>query len=194
LAARARPRRARTRTRAEPAEPSERPWGKILALTATAVGVVSSVVALVFTFAPDLAPERESSEQSGTLSELTLDPSAPFGQYLARVDQEPSSYTDRQLARRGALLEFSVAIVGFKGKQLRLKWELYDDASGRQVNESKAVSITPNREKNTARWPFWIPLPQRDGEFFAIVELLERKEHHWLRLDTLETERFPGRG
>lgn len=185
--------RAKRRRRARAgAATAERPWRKILTVAGATVGVASSIVGLLFTLKPDLQPVRGSSEQSATLSALTLDPSASFRQYLARIDQPASSYTDRQLVRRGALLEFRVAIVGFKGQHLRLKWELFDDASGRQVDESKAVVVTPTKERNAARWQFWIPLPKRRGPFFAVVALLEQKRFSLLELDTLETRRFQG--
>ena len=185
------PARRRRSSSAEPAA-RERSWKTALAVTGAIVGVASGLVGLVFTLLPNLKPEPSPNEQEATLSAPTLDPSASFGQYLARIDQPTSGYTSRQLARRGALVEFRVSIVGFRGSHLRLKWELFDDASGRQVDESKAVVITPNKDKNAARWQFWIPVPHRKGPFFAVAELLEQKKHTQLQLDTLETGRFSG--
>jgi hypothetical protein len=159
---------------------------------ATAIGILSSVVGLVFALRPDLQPEHSPSEQSATLGNLTADTNAPFGQYLARIDQATGSYTRRQLERRGALLDFRVTTTGFKGRRLRLKWELFDDATGRQINESKAITVTPTNQKNAANWQFWIPLPHRRGPFYAVVELLEQKQYSTLPLDTLRTKTFTG--
>jgi hypothetical protein len=192
LASRAHSKPRRRRPRRKPATTQEPRSRRAFAFTATAVGIVSSVVALVFTFRPDLQPGRSPSEQSATLGNLVADTDAPFGQYLARIDQPSGSYTARQLERRGALLDFRVTVTGFKGKHLRLKWELFADTTGRQINESKAIVITPTNYKDAANWQFWIPLPHRRGPFFAVVELLEQKRYHTLRLDTLRTRTFHG--
>jgi hypothetical protein len=108
------------------------------------------------------------------------------------MDLPTTGYTERQLERRGALLEFRVKITGFKGKELRLKWELFDRASRRQVSESKAIEIRPDHGTNAAQWAFWIPLPRRAGPFYAVVDLLEQKRFHALQLATARTDPFPG--
>ena len=158
------------------------------------LGLVSAVVGLVFAFWPDLQPDRAPSAQAATLSRPVVDRDATFRQFLARMDQPTRGYTKAQLARRGALLEFRVKITGFKGKDLRLKWELFDKASGRQVNESKAIEITPTNATNAAQWSFWIPLPRRHGPFYAVLDLLEQKRFHSLQLATTRTDPFPGLG
>lgn len=161
-------------------------------IAVTGIGLVSASVGLAFALWPDLQPERSPSRQSASLSRLTVERDTSFGEYLARIDQPTSSYSRYQLARRGALLNFRVAITGFKGKHLKLKWELFDDATGAQVRESKAIVITPTNRTNVANWQFWIPLPKHRRPYFAVVELLEKKEHYNLKLDSRETPRFPG--
>ena len=161
-------------------------------IAVTGIGLVSAIVGLAFALWPDLQPERSPSRQSAFLNRLTVERGTSFGEYLARIDQPSSSYSRHQLTRRGALLNFRVAITGFKGKHLKLKWELFEDANGKQVSESKAIVITPTNRTNVANWQFWIPLPKRRGPFFAVVELLEKKEHYNLKLDSRETKRFTG--
>lgn len=164
----------------------------LLALAGTLIGLVSGIVGLVFLFKPDLQPSGEAAKQAATLSQLTMKPNASFREYLARVDLPATPYTEGQLARRGALLRFRVGITGFEGDRLILKWELFDAASGDQINESKATSIRPTTETNEAIWHFWVPLPRRSGKFYAVVELKQQKEHHLLALDTLQTDPFRG--
>ena len=166
----------------------------MLALAATVVGLVSGVVGLVFLFDPDLQPQGEAAEQAATLSQLRVKPNASFREYLAREDFPTAEYTAAKLSERGALLQFRVRITGFEGKRLILKWELFDDASGEQVDESLARSIRPTTNTNEATQRFFVPLAQRRGTFYAVVELLEQKEHHALSLDTLQTDQFPGLG
>jgi hypothetical protein len=166
--------------------------GALLALAGTIVGLVSGIVGLVFLFKPDLQPSGEAAKQAATLSQLNMKPNASFREYLARVDLPATAYTEGQLARRGALLRFRVGITGFEGDRLILKWELFDAASGDQINESRATTISPTTETNEATWHFWVPLPRRAGKLYAVVELKQQKEHHLLALDTLETDPFRG--
>jgi hypothetical protein len=155
--------------------------------------VASSATALVFTFAPDWVPTGDSPSQAATLSDLRVDAEATFGKYLARLDQPATGYSERQLSRRGALLDFRVRIEGFQGKTLLLKWELFDEA-GTQVNESKAIRITPTNETNEATWQLWVPLPLNQSRYVAFVELIEQKPSHMLKLASLETGELRGVG
>jgi hypothetical protein len=165
----------------------------LLALAGTIVALVSGIVGLVFLFKPDLRPSGEASKQAATLSNLRVRPNVSFREDLARADIPATGHTEAQLARRGALLRFRVQITGFEGERLTLKWELFDARSGDQVNESKAITITPTTETNEADQPLWVPLPKRAGKFYAVVELKQQKENYLLALDTLETSAFPGR-
>jgi hypothetical protein len=164
----------------------------VLALAGTIVALVSGVVGILFVLKPDLKPSGKAPKQAATLSRLSVEPSAPFREYLARIDLSATPYKERELGRRGALIRFRVAITGFEGKRLILKWELFNRASGEQINESKATSIRPTTETNEAIWYFWVPLPRRPGRFYAVVELSQQKKSHLLGLDTLETEPFRG--
>jgi hypothetical protein len=164
----------------------------LLALAGTIVALVSGIAGLVFLFNPDLKPSAEAARQAATLSNLRMKPNASFREYLARADLPATGFTEAQLARRGALLRFRVQITGFEGKRLILKWELFNDASGDQIDESKATTITPTTETNEANWAFWVPLPRQAGRYYAVVELKQQKTDSLLALDTLETEPFPG--
>lgn len=164
----------------------------MLALAGTIVALVSGIVGLVFLFKPDLQPSGKATRQAATLSQLNVKPSASFGEYLQRVDLPTTPYTKQHLKRRGALLRFRVAITGFEGERLLLKWELFDDASGEQIAESQDTNIRQTNETNEAIRYFWVPLPRRHGPFNAVVELKQQKESSLLALDTLQTEPFPG--
>ena len=161
---------------------------KIFTAVAAVLGVVTSATALIFTFAPDLQPSGDVPTQSAKLSELTVDEGATFAQYLARIDQPTDGYTNVFLQRRGTLLDFRVRIEGFKGRTLVLKWELFDRGSGDQVDESRAIQVEATNQTNEATWQFWIPMPRTGGPFFAIVDLLEQKANHQLKLATLRTD------
>jgi hypothetical protein len=193
LAVRARSGRGSRRPRRADESRWKRPTpSALLALAGTIIGIVSGIVGLVFLFKPDLQPSGEAAKEAATLSQLRMKPNASFREYLARVDLPASAYEERHLDRRGALLRFRVSITGFEGDRLILKWELFEAASGEQISESKATTITPTTETNEANWHFWVPLPRRAGEFYAVVELKQQKKHHLLALDTLQTDPFSG--
>jgi hypothetical protein len=166
--------------------------GALLALAATIVGLISGIAGLVFLFAPDLQPSGEADEETATLSQLRVRPNVSFREYLAREDMPTTGYTAQKLAERGALLQFRVSITGFEGRRLILKWELFDEQGGGQVDESLDRSIKPTTKTNAANQRFFVPVPQEAGQYYAVVELLEQKENHLLPLDTLETDPFPG--
>jgi hypothetical protein len=165
---------------------------KVYKAIAASVGVISSITGLIFVFAPDLKPSPAAPIQSAKLSDLRVDADATFRQYLARIDQSPAGYSAQQLQRRGALLDFRVRIEGFKGRTLLLKWELFDDKTGIERRESKAIQITPTNATNEATWQFWVPLPNDRGRYVAIVELIEQKKSHLLKLASLETDMLSG--
>ena len=155
---------------------------------AAVIGVLTSATALIFTFAPDLKPSGDAPTQAATLSELRVDETATFGQYLARIDQPATGYEESDLRRIGALLDFRVRIDGFKGRRLLLKWELFDDRTGGEIDESTAIKIEPTNQTNESTWQFWVPIPRTGGPYVAIVELIEEKKHHRLKLATLQTK------
>lgn len=163
----------------------------MLTLAGTIVALVSGVLGLLFLLKPDLKPSGKAPKQAATLSQLRVSP-APRQEYLARIGSPTQPYTKRELARRGELLRFRVAITGFEGKHLVLRSELFARAGGKQLEESKALKITPTTDTVEASQFLWVPLPSRRGKFYAVVELGQQKENYFQSLDTLETPPFSG--
>jgi len=157
-----------------------------------AVAFISTVVGLIFLFDPNLRPSGDAPTQLATLSQLHVDDHATFANYLARIDQSPNGYTAQQLARLGALLDFRVRVEGFKDKTLLLKWELFDNQTGKQRGESKAIRIRPTNATNEATWQFWIPLPHNHRRYHATVALLQDKKTYQLDLASLQTGTLRG--
>jgi hypothetical protein len=157
---------------------------------AVIIGLVSTVVALLFVFLPDFKPEPSPNASGAALEQVSFDPDAPRRQYLARTDQEATGFTPEQLDRRGAFVLFSVALKGFKGKTLTLKQELIDTATGEQLSEERAIAITPPQNEITRDWHYWVALPARRGSFAIVIQILADGED--AALATLETNPFPG--
>ena len=162
----------------------------ILGLPAVIVTIVGGVVTLVFVFFPDLKPERSPAASRATLELVTFEPDASRRAYLERTDQGLTGFTKEQLSRRVAFVLFSVGLDGFKGKPVTLKRELIDDATGEQLSEERAITITPPKNEIKRDWHDWVLLPNRRGSSRIVLQLLAAGESAPLK--TLETQPFPG--
>jgi hypothetical protein len=184
---------AGSRSIARPATPArEHGLSRAVKLAVATIGLVSTVVGLVFVVW-DHVRQPPTPTRLAQLSDLELEPSMTFRQYLARIDQPIADYTPAKLARRGAFVDFHVEAVGYKGEPLVLKWELWR-AGGDQVDESRARELTPVVDDDNGRQQFWVPLPRSPGSFIVLVELLEQQQYSPLQLDKLRTVPFRGAG
>jgi hypothetical protein len=145
----------------------------VLGGIATLVGLVSGVIGLVVFIRPDLAPmpAKPVSRAAATLHEIALEPDVSRRQYLDRIDQPATGFTEPQLARRGVLVRFHVALNGFRGVPITLRRELVDARTGDEVGETSAVTITPPKDEIARDWQDWIDLTGRRGRYFVIVKL-----------------------
>jgi hypothetical protein len=162
----------------------------VLAQLATVVGMVSGVIGLVFLLSPNLRPEPDSPARSATLALLDVQPRLTRRQYLQRVDMSSATdtFTPKQLSERGVFVEYRYTVVGYKGKDLPVKQELIDAASGDQISEAKTILIQPLVTEDTGAWNAWMQLPNRRGEFYVLLQLLEPKGV--VPLDRLKTPTF----
>ena len=183
-----------TRQAPETSPAGDRGAGALLKLIAAVVTVSSSVVALLFLLWPQLRPEEPPKEGTATLSQLTLEPNVTRAYFLTRIGEGMASYTNAELARRGAFLDFHMEISGFKGDRLPLRWRLYDASNGKPISQETGLTITPDRTKVAGNQQFFVPFPKERGEFFVVVELVLKREHSVQQLDNLRTDTFPGLG
>jgi hypothetical protein len=162
-----------------PAEPPRHPVREWLAGLSTTVkaagglaGAVASVLALVFLLLPNLqpAPDDESTTGNAELSEPRVETPVTFGQYLDRVEQPRGDYTEEQLRRPGALVTVEVAIRGYRGQAVPLRWYLLDGAGDLVGQESRRHLIRADRDDTPAVWRFWVPPSERTGPFRVVVE------------------------
>lgn len=181
----------RRRTTKDPAQP-QRSASSVLTHVATVVGVLSGVVGLVFLLRPDLAPEPPARERSATLALLDVQPQLTRRQYLQRVDLSPagSGLTPAQLDERGAFVEYRYNLVGYKGKRLPVKHELFDAATADEVSEAEEFSIEPLAAEDTGEWHAFVPVPRR-GRFFVRLQLSE--PNGIVPLDRRRTQTFSAR-
>ena len=153
-------------------------------------GVLATIVGLLFLFLPDLKPEPSPASSGAGMGLVSFDPDTSRREYLARTDQGRVGFTRPQLDRRGAFVLFGVELEGFKGKPLTLKRELIDNRTGNQIEEERAITITPPQNQVKRDWHYWVPLPAAGGPFTIVLQLLAKGED--AAVATLETESFPG--
>jgi hypothetical protein len=89
-------------------------------------------------------------------------------------------------------VQFHFVVTGYEGKPLPLKWELFDARSGDQVGESRAITVKAQSNRDEGDWHAWVPLPQRRGRFFVLVQILDPEGV--VPLAQLQTPDFPGLG
>jgi len=123
------------------------------------VGFAAALAALIFLLWPSLKPEGPPASRGAKLENLSVDRDITFGQYLERIEQSRRPYGPAQLAERGAFVEFSFAIEGYKGERLPLRWQLIDARTGEQLDHSRDLLIRPLANRDSAGWSVFVRTP-----------------------------------
>jgi TIR domain len=156
------------------------------------IGLALAVVAGLFALWPSIKPQDAPATKAARLSNLTLDRDITFGQYLDRKALPRKPYEPPDLARRGAYVAFDFRITGYKGKRLPLRWQLVDARTDDQLDQSRALGITPGAATDQGSWDVWVPLPRGHRQFYVQVQLYDNKG--LVPIGRLRTERFPAPG
>ena len=176
------------------APPSEQPRAlavRIARVVSSTIGLAATILGIVFVLWPSLKPEGPPAARSATLSNVTLDRSVAFGQYLDRIKLTRAPYTPATLSRRGAYVEFDYAIAGYKGKRLPLRWQLVDARTADQLAQSEDLGIKAQATTDRGTWFVWVPLPHGHGRrFFVQIQLY--KQDGRVPLSRVRTVRFAG--
>jgi hypothetical protein len=141
-------------------------WGLVAKATALVV-LISGIVTLVYKVWPTPTPVLGAK-----ISNVTVESGLTFRQYLDEVGEEPGNLSKKVLARKGALIQFTVEATGYRSKHLNLKWEVIDVGTHDRMLKSDAITITPGADTdslNTA--PAFAPFPKGGGPFEAHGEL-----------------------
>lgn len=147
-----------------------------LGQTAALVGVIGGVVGLVFVFRPGWKPQAPVDVGKAVVTAVRVHQPVTFRRYLQRLQLSSGTVSTEQLSRRGVLITFHVQISGFKGKQLPLRWELNDKATGDLVSEDEAVSIVPSTNDEGRVWFVWVPSPTKARDYYVTVTIYQPKK------------------
>jgi hypothetical protein len=96
------------------------------------------------------------------------------------------------LAVAGDVVYVRVAVDGFKGRTVSLRWSLYHAAGGRRVSELSDQSgshLTLQAPRDRTTQQLWVPDLVRGGTYFVRVELYDDRG---TMLDVANSPHFRG--
>jgi hypothetical protein len=162
---------------------------------AAVVGLIASVVGLVFLFKPDLQPKPAPDIGSLKIVDSNVRQPVTFGRYLERVRSAPGTLTEETLRRRGLLVEFDFVAEGFRGKRLPIQWDLVDAKTNDRVSGDGALGITPSTNNDAAKWFVWVPAPAAGRTYYVTVTIYRPlKGEGDVPLADFDTPQFSGSG
>jgi hypothetical protein len=170
-------------------------FGRIVAGLTALVALVSGGVGLYFIFEPPPPKVEQATFDSQQL--LQYGPSVPLNEYFKLVGETPQAagFSAAQLKLNGALggvyITVPVTLMGLRGSDTTVLWSLYR-ASDRSpvlnwVNNSVG-SIRPPRDTFTRLVELWVPMPERRGRYFVVIEIM----HDGEPLASVPTRMFVG--
>jgi hypothetical protein len=154
---------------------SGRRWlpGLSVGQAAALVGLIGSIIGLVFIFKPGWKPSPPQDRGMVEIGETRVRQPVTFKRYLQRLKLPPGTLSSGMLRRRGVMIEFHAHIVGLRGKELPIRWELNDASNEDLVAEDQAVSIVPSTNDEGRKWFVWAPLPKSRGTYYITVTIYQ---------------------
>jgi hypothetical protein len=143
------------------------------------VGLIASVLGVVFLLFPQLKPERSGppANQSAAVTGIVVNPRTTRGQFLDYSDQSKLGFTRAQLAELGASAFARVQIVGYRGHKLILERQVVDARTGNVVGETRDFTVVPPAETVNHRWWDWTPLRPGTGSYIMVIKVLDDQQH-----------------
>ncbi|MGH2741334.1 MAG: hypothetical protein ACRDN8_02380, partial [Thermoleophilaceae bacterium] len=81
----------------------------------------------------------------------------------------------------GVTVNFDLTLEGYKGKEIDVRWSLFDAGGNSRVPRDwlvnrRALVARPEVQSDSAEGEFWIPLPQRSGPYFVRVVAFDDRQ------------------
>jgi hypothetical protein len=164
-------------------------------LAAALIGALAGAVAVV-DWASGLGGEPPPQIDAHIVRVTSRDVAEPLRQYLAETSQPSHGYSRLQLEQRGYTFNFSVRIIGQRGKKFPVRWTLYrrdpeTRLEGRAYNQV-AGDMRPSSSDHASTWPVWIPYPPRAGTYFVRFTLEDQRRRPVSEKDS-QPFRYPAR-
>jgi hypothetical protein len=94
----------------------------------------------------------------------------------------------------GDVIGYKLEIEGFQSKQIKIEWSMYDETGqslpNPALNEQEGYPIgawKAERRLDTAHGDIFVPLPDKDGTYFVVIEAWT---HQGVRLDSEKSHEF----
>lgn len=178
------------------AEAARKSWFRRLSLAQVAalVGVVSTIVTLLFVFKPGWKPTAPADTGTMKVTSFRVRKPVTFGRYYRLLGLSTGTLTKTYLARQGVLVIFGFELTGFRGKTLPIRWELVDASTNDAVQSDRAVGIEPSTNNDARTWYVWAPWPRTKRSYYVTVTVLQpRKGKVDVPLTEFDTKTFRGR-
>jgi hypothetical protein len=177
--------------------------GRARGLFVVALTTVGTVLSTLFLIRPNLVP---TTENRVSINSLAIEPDVTLGQYMAHptvVRGTPRTelanvvdYNPDRLNRVGTVVHLQFEVGGYGGKQLSVRWTLFDATTGRRLGESEDLDPLPlqfeaaKRDVDIGSWETWIDTAGHAGrQLFVRFEIYD--DGPGSRLTFKDTEKFP---
>ncbi|HEU0304712.1 MAG TPA: hypothetical protein VFR32_09030 [Gaiellaceae bacterium] len=116
-----------------------------------------------------------------SLERVEVQPRVPLADFLVQANQSAEGYGARQLAQRVNAVFADVAIDGYRGDHLTLKWSMFDAKTGRIVRKPAlrnrpALDIEPSTCETRLRAAIWTPI-DRTGARRVSLTIVDEDGH-----------------
>lgn len=192
-------------------------WTRMPAAMKALTGLITAIGSLLTALAaagilppdPDPTPPPATEENRTMAATATGAPSVIRGELLdARIEPNVTlgdgcenrgwpceRFSEDQYPTTGLIVNFSVRLLGYTGRDCEVRWTLYDADTGDPVPNQRNQPGWPKGvifaegPDDQVRGEVWVPIPPRQGQFYVRLTLVNDLN---TELDSLETERFPG--
>lgn len=137
--------------------------GAVLTLVSTGLGIY-------FAIRDDGGSKPAPGAMAAEVTALDVEPGS-FGDYLVQKNVAAGAVTPALLRRTGAILTVKWTAKGLAHRDLPLRWELVDAASGAHAGDEQARTLRPDRDSDGGGLLLWAPVPQDGHRYRAIVTI-----------------------
>jgi hypothetical protein len=157
------------------------------------IGLVASLVALLFIFRPGWKPQAPANASKATIGETRVFQPVSFRRYLQRQQLPIGPTLSRAyLDRRGVMVSFHYEITGLRHRKLALRWELSNVATNELVAaENSAYTLVPANDDDAGDWSVWVPAPKTGGTYYVTVTIYQPQGPPF-ELKHFDSPNFPG--
>jgi hypothetical protein len=162
--------------------------GGAVGQAATAVGLISGILGLVFIARPGCQPQPPANVSSAEITGADLERGVTFGYYLERASSPRGTLSRTLLRSRGVLVVLHYSVQGHRKKRLPLRWRVFD-TDGEVVRSGNDV-VRPGTDADSFEGYVWVADTNPAKRYYVVATLLQPDGS--LALDSFKTEEFAG--